>query len=40
MQAAVNTLVENKANIKPETIEKLKDAGVTIPEGNEQGTAD
>ena len=40
LQAAVNTLVENKANIKPETIEKLKAAGVTIPEGNEQGTAD
>ncbi len=40
LQAAVNTLVENKANIKPETIGKLKAAGVTIPENNEQGTAD
>lgn len=40
LQAAVNTLVENKANIKPETIEKLKAAGVTIPEDYEQGQTD
>lgn len=40
LQAAVNTLVENKANIKPETIGKLKAAGVTIPEDYEQGQTD
>ena len=40
LQEAVNTLIENKANIKPETIEKLKAAGVTIPEDYEQGQTD
>lgn len=40
LQEAVNTLIENKANIKPETIEKLKAAGVNISEDNEQGATD
>lgn len=37
LQAAVNTLVDNNAEIKAETIGKLKAAGVTIPESDEQG---
>lgn len=38
LQDAVNTIIENKADIKPETIEKLKAAGVTIPDSDEQGS--
>lgn len=37
LQSAVDTLIDNNADIKPETIEKLKAAGVTIPESDEQG---
>lgn len=37
LQTAVNTLADNNAEIKDETIEKLKAAGVTIPESDEQG---